>query len=56
MNTDISPIEEREDPREKVSKHLRGPQRLEGEEFETYQLRRKKEDVFTKMYLRGYYI
>lgn len=40
----------------KVSNHLRGPQRLQGESYQDYRLRRKGEDKITKMYLGGFYI
>lgn len=40
----------------KVSDHLRGPQRLEGENYHTYRSRRKGENKIVKMYLKGYYI
>ncbi len=42
--------------RYQISHALKGPKRLEGEEFEDYKLRMKAENGLLKEYLRGVWI
>ena len=44
------------DERYQISLALKGPKRLEGEEFEDYKLRMKAENGLLKEYLRGVWI
>ena len=42
--------------RYQISVGLKGPKRLEGEEFEDFQTRRKAENGLVKEYLRGVWV
>ena len=44
------------DERYQISLALKGPKRLEGEEFEDYKLRMRAENGLLKEYLRGVWI
>ena len=44
------------DERYQISLALKGPKRLEGEEFEDYKLRMKAENGLLKEYLRGVWV
>ena len=62
MNGYIYPVqtkkmqENNEDPRVQISELLKGPKRLEGENFEDYKTRRRAENGLLKEYLRGVWV